>query len=523
MSSGPRLTAHDLAELASAGIAAAEAERQLALLATPPAAARLDRPCTLGDGIERLLPAERSDLLARADAARAAGRLARFVPASGAATRMFRAPAAALEHPDATTLADLRRAAAAGDALAAEAAELIEALPALALTRALAELAGVPVEQLAERAHRDPLAPLFRLLLDPDGFDAARLPKGLLPFHARSGSWVTAFEEQLREGVELLADTRGVCRFHFTVAAESRARFDDALAALRPRLERAGRRLEVGFSVQDPATDALALDADGQPARRADGSLVRRPAGHGALLGNLERTGFDVATIKNIDNVLPPERHAEVGLWKRLLLGRLLELEEELAGWRQALEREPDGTTAERVVAAVAARFGRRPVGAGATPSAAARIAAARALLDRPLRVCGVVPNTGEPGGGPFWVAGADGVTPQIVESAQVDARRPDQVDCFRAATHFNPVDIAVCLRDAAGRPYALERFVDPGAAFVARKSEGGRELVVYERPGLWNGAMAGWNTLFVEVPGSTFAPVKSVLDLARPEHRVPR
>ncbi len=523
MSRGPRLTAHDGVELASVGIARGEAERQLALLATPPAAARLDRPCTLGDGIERLLPAERGDLLARAEAARSAGRLARFVPASGAATRMFRAAAAVLERPATTTLADLRRAAAAGDDLAAEAAELVEALPALVLTRALADLAGVPVEQLAERARRDPLAPLFRLLLDPDGFDAARLPKGLLPFHARSGSWATAFEEQLREGLELLADAHGVCRFHFTVAAESRPRFVDALAALRPRLERDGRRLDVGFSVQDPATDALALDAGGQPARRADGRLVLRPAGHGALLGNLERTGFDVATIKNIDNVLPPERHAEVGLWKRLLIGRLLELEEEVAGWRRTLDRDPDGGTADRVVTAVAARFGRRPRGGGATPSDAERVAAARALLDRPLRVCGVVPNTGEPGGGPFWVAGADGVTRQVVESAQVDARRPDQVACFRAATHFNPVDIAVSLRDHAGHPYALARFVDPDAAFVARKSEGGRELVVYERPGLWNGAMAGWNTLFVEVPGSTFAPVKSVLDLARPEHRMPR
>ena len=149
------------------------------------------------------------------------------------------------------------------------------------------------------------------------------------------------------------------------------------------------------------------------------------------------------------------------------------------------------------------------------------RTAAARALVERPLRVCGVVPNTGEPGGGPFWVAQRTGpATPQIVESSQVDGSQPDQVALWRASTHFNPVDLALALRDAEGQPYPLERFVDPETAFVARKSEAGRELTVLERPGLWNGAMAGWNTLFVEVPGSTFAPVKSVLDLARPDHR---
>jgi len=207
-------------------------------------------------------------------------------------------------------------------------------------------------------------------------------------------------------------------------------------------------------------------------ARTVTGELLLRPAGHGALLGNLAATRGDLVLIKNIDNVLPEVEHAEVARWKLALVGLLVEHE----------RRSP----------------ARR----------------------RPLRVCGVVPNTGEPGGGPFWVRDASGEARlQIVESSQVDHADPAQEAAWKGSSHFNPVDLAVALRAGDGRAFELERFVDPAAALVSRKSDGGRELVVLERPGLWNGAMAGWETLFVEVPGSSFAPVKSVLDLARPEH----
>ena len=512
----------DLVRLASRGIPAAAAAAQLDRLRRPPAPARLARPCTVGDGIERLAPEREATLAALAEAARAAGRLARFVPASGAATRMFRALAATLERPAGCTRADLERDAVAGDALAAEAVAFLDALPRLALARALARVAGEPLDRLLGRAAAGPVRPLVELVLSPAGLDAARLPKGLLPFHARGAEWVSAFEEQLAEGADLVADGAGRCRFHFTVPpGAGREAFEAALAEARHRLERDGRRLDVDFSEQEPATDALALDERGAPARDAQGELVLRPSGHGALLGNLGRAGFDLATVKNIDNILPRERHAEVNRWKRVLIGRLLELEAELAPLRRALAAGDDPAAAEAAFELCAARFGRRPPAAAAEGGAAGRAAAARDLVERPLRVCGVVANTGEPGGGPFWIAGADGEpTPQIVESSQVDGSDPAQLAIFRASTHFNPVDLALALRDAAGRPYPLERFVDPETAFVARKSEGGRELTVLERPGLWNGAMAGWNTCFVEVPGATFAPVKSVLDLARPDHR---
>jgi hypothetical protein len=461
----------DFEQLAAAGIPPAEAERQLALLRRPPAAARLVRPCTVGAGVERLSPQRQAELWRRGDAARRAGRLLKFVPASGAATRMFRdLEAARRRHPEAT-LAALRDFAEAGSAAAGAAVRFVAAVPRLALGDAWAARLAIAPEELARRLAREPLAPLLATLLDDDGYAAAARPKALLPFHRAADGPRTAFAEQLAEGLAYLADDAGDARFHFTVAPGARGAFERELAATRERLT--GRtRLAVDFSEQSPSTDTLALDAHGEPARDPDGRLLLRPAGHGALLANLEATGGDLVVIKNIDNVLPEVRHAEIGRWQTILVGRLLEL-------------------------------------VAASPPRAT-----------PARVAAVVANAGEPGGGPFWVGGRDGtLSAQIVEGSQVDLGDAGQAAIWRASTHFNPVDLVAALRDDAGEPFRLAEFVDPGGAIVTRKSEGGRELVVLERPGLWNGGMALWRTVFVELPPWTFAPVKNVLDLARDEH----
>ncbi|MCM2268698.1 MAG: DUF4301 family protein [Thermoanaerobaculia bacterium] len=468
--SRPPFSPADLAQLTAAGIAAGEAERQLALLHRPPPPARLDRPCVPGDGVERLDAGRQEALHARGLAARRAGRLAKFVPASGAATRMFRSLAAVRQRLPEADAAALAARGDAGDDAARDAARFVAAAPRLALVDAWATQLGTTPAELQRRLAREPLAPLVATLLDADGFDAAGRPKALLPFHRAAEGPRTAFVEQLVEGLAYLRDDAGEARFHFTLAPGARQRFERELGAARRLLGAA--RLAVAFSEQSAATDTLALADDGAPARDADGRLLLRPAGHGALLANLEATAGDLVLIKNIDNVLPAARHADVARWKTILVGRLVER------------------------------------------------AAERARGDRPLRIVGVVPNRGEPGGGPYWVAEPGGaVRPQVVESSQVDVADAAQAAVWRAATHFNPVDLVCALRDPAGAPYRLADFVDPAAAFVTRKSEGGRELTVLERPGLWNGAMAGWETLFVEVPGWTFAPVKTVLDLARPEH----
>ena len=477
------LTAADRAQLAESGIPIAEAERQLAFLATKCRAASLLRPAIVGDGIERIRDEEVPELLARADRAREQGRFLKFVPASGAASRMFRSLAVIGERFPDGNRKEIRAAAERGETEAREVLELCHALPAMALGRELTERRRIDVSRLADIASAESLKPLFELFFsavegdqggDWRGFRPAELPKGLLPFHWAGHRPRSAFEEQLAEGQHYLRDAQGVSRFHFTVASDSRGRFAKALEDARRNLEVDGSRLEVAFSEQQPSTQALALDETGRPARTADGRLLLRPAGHGALLHNLAQTGGDLVFVKNIDNLLPEGRHAGIAHWKRLLAGKLLEVE-----------------------------ASRRAQG--------------------PWRVCGVVANAGEPGGGPFWVESPEGaVTLQIVESAEVDSGDPDQIQLFRGSTHFNPVDIVVALRDPQGEPRDLDRYVDPARGLVAEKSESGRRLRVYERPGLWNGAMARWNTIFVEVPAWTFAPVKTVLDLTRAEHLPP-
>lgn len=480
------LTAADQAQLADCGIPRAEAERQLALLAGDDRgtgarpAIRLLRPATVGDGIERIPEEEVPGLLERAHEAQLQGRFLKFVPASGAASRMFRSLAAVAERfPDGQRQA-IESAAENGDVDAREVLDLAATLPAMALGQELKNRQPGVLDRLAEATADPDLTPLFELFFAATGNAApmASYPKGLLPFHWAADRPRTAFAEQLAEGRHYLKDGGGKSRFHFTVAGEFRAQFAAALADARRDLAGASEELDVAFSEQLPATHALALDDTGRPARAADGRLLLRPSGHGALLANLAGTGGDIVFVKNIDNLLPEARHAEFARWKGILAGKLLEV--------------------------LATRGGSDVDG-------------------RPWRVCGVVANSGEPGGGPFWVAEASGrASLQIVESAEVAAGDAGQVALFRGSTHFNPVDLVLALRDPAGRPWDLERFVDPARGLVAEKSESGRRLRVYERPGLWNGAMAGWNTLFVELPAWTFAPVKTVLDLARPEHLDP-
>jgi hypothetical protein len=389
---------------------------------------------------------------------------------------------------------------------------------------------GTPLAELREE--RDGRRLLRRLLTDA-GLGLASLPKGLIPFHRYPTGSRSAAEEHLWEGAHYLADAEGVCHLHFTVAAEARDRFAAELADAADRLLRAsGAVAEVGFSLQDPATDTLAATPEGDPFRHEDGTLLLRPGGHGALLRNLQALPARWALLKNVDNVRPEGAHELVAAWQEALGGRLVTLEARGHELSRRLRDDAAGSfggSASDVeaddAATAAATFLAGELGVAAATGwlaepRAERRARLRAALDRPLRVCGVVENRGEPGGGPFWVARDDGTaSAQIVEHAEI-GDDPAQQATFARSTHFNPVQIAAGLRDADLRPHDLARFVDEGAVFIARKSHAGRPLLALERPGLWNGAMAGWNTVFVEVPAATFAPVKTLFDLLRPEHQ---
>jgi hypothetical protein len=507
-------TDSDLALLAARGIDVAEADRQVRLLRGPRRWAEVVRPCTVGDGIERLEGARASALRDRAATAAAAGRMSRFVPASGAATRMFRDLLAWHARGESTSRAALE-AAAATDAGARAVHDLLAGLDRLAFHDALAAVLARGGHDLARLAAEGPVEAVLAALLEPQGLGCALSPKGLLAFHRAAGGARTAFEEQLDESAQVERDAHGRCRAHFTVSPEHRAAFESLLAACAPRLAaRRGARAEVTFSVQSPASDTLALDREGRPFRDARGALLLRPSGHGALIGNLAAWADDVVLIKNIDNVQPEHRRAATHEAWGVLAGLALETAERAHALVTRLGDAGDGAAVGEAAAFAREAFGHAEADGGDRETL-------RALLDRPVRVCGVVPNTGEPGGGPFWVRHrAGGVRAQIVESAEVDPHAAQAQRAWQGATHFNPVFLVCAVRDARGGRHDLSRFVDPDAVFVSHKSAEGRDLLALERPGLWNGAMAGWLTRLVHVPLEVFTPVKTVNDLLRPEHQ---
>jgi hypothetical protein len=517
------------------GLSEKEVRRQIRLFRSPPPPLRLVRPATLGDGIIQIAKGDRLRLEVAWAELSSSGRIVKFVPASGAASRMFR-QLEAIHHgeagggngglPDRTALAER---AAGGDEAASRALTFLDRLERFAfyedLDRALAA-AGEDLATLRREGHVGPILDHLLTEAGGHGLSYGELAKGLVRFHRYPGERRTAFEEHLVEAVGVVRDEEGVCRLHFTVQPQHREAFEACLEEVRARFEdRYECSFEVGFSHQSHATDTVAVDLDDRPFRLDDGSLLFRPGGHGALLGNLEALaadGAEVAVVKNIDNVVPEKHQELVLLWKRLLLGHLQELRDRAFDLLAALE-STGGDDADLLAegADLAAELGHpmpRKV-AGGTP--AARRAWLIERLDRPLRVCGVVKNEGEPGGGPFWVRGEDGAESlQIVEKSQIDLDDPAQAEIVADSTHFNPVDVVCSLTDRSGIPYDLANLVDESAVFIARKSHQGRPLKALERPGLWNGAMAGWNTVFVAVPLATFAPVKTVFDLLRDAHQ---
>lgn len=440
------------------------------------------RAASCGDGIRVLDAAGIEQAAARYDRAKESLRVVKFVPASGAATRMFK---------------DLfefvregRRTAVVG--------ELLANRRRFAFWPELRTIIGDDADEL--RTVENIVA---------EGLRYGETPKGLVSFHRYGDEVRKAVEEHLVEGAQYAA-AGGEVKIHFTVSPEHLTRFEALLAEKIPGYEsRFGVKYRISFSVQDPSTDTLAVNPDCTPFRRADGRLLFRPAGHGALIGNLGKIDADIVFVKNIDNVTTDARRGDTVLYKKALAGVLLALQERIFEYLMALE--VPGAELEPIAAFIENELCvKLPKDYGT--------ALLRQVLDRPIRVCGMVCNEGEPGGGPFWVAGADGLeTLQIAESNQI---APEKRELMRLATHFNPVDLVCSFRTSKGGRFDLQEFVDPATGFISRKSDGGRELLAQELPGLWNGAMARWNTVFVEVPITTFSPVKVVTDLLRPEHQ---
>lgn len=342
-----------------------------------------------------------------------------------------------------------------------------------------------------------------------EGLEYGSKPKGLVTFHSYEDGTRKAVEEHLVEAAQY-GSSNGIARIHFTVSPEHEKGFRDLLEKKVPKYEsRFGVKYEISFSIQKPSTDTIAVNPDNTPFRTDSGKLLFRPAGHGALIENLSEIDADVVFVKNIDNVTTDAQRGDTVEFKKVLAGIMLDLKEKAACYLESLK-------AGKVTKEEVALFVEKCLSVHLPKEYTAELLLD--ILNRPVRVCGMVRNEGEPGGGPFWVKNSDGTeTLQIAESSQIS---PDDIHLMKEATHFNPVDLVCGFRKADGTRYTLREFVDPSTGFISSKSSGGRDLRAQELPGLWNGAMAKWITIFVDVPITTFSPVKVVQDLLRKQHQ---
>lgn len=454
-------------------------------------------PATPRRGIEILDDAAIAACVGYDGRAEVAGRV-KFVPASGAASRMFKDIFAGMEQPN--------------DAVR----KLTDQIRSFAFYEP--SVFGNP-----DAGSDADCSMVARRLLTDDGLGYGSRPKGVLKFHRYEDEVRTALAEHLVEGSEYMRNADGSVNLTITISPEHRALFEAALAEVKDKYEkRYGVRYNVNFTYQSKETDTIAVTPYNEPFLCDDGTILRRPAGHGALIYNLNEVEQELVSVKNIDNVAVERYLPVTAKYKKVLMGRALQLRDAIFAFLRRLDasgpEEAVGLCRSEILPFL------RDVLCIELPAIpdAELVAAVRAKLDRPIRVCGMVKNLGEPGGGPFIIREKDGSTSlQILESVQINPGDPAAMAALKSATHFNPVDLVCCLRNYKGEKFNLPDFVDPDAGFISSKSYQGRPLRALELPGLWNGSMSGWNTLFVEVPVETFNPVKVVLDLLRPAHQI--
>lgn len=436
-------------------------------------------------------------------------KIIKFIPASGAASRMFKDLFSFLE----------------GDGDISKSAfvqKFVENIDKFAfyddLDRSMKQSGSGIKKAIDQKDYHS----IISHLLEDKGLGYGNLPKGLLKFHHYEDHDRTPTYEHFIEGVMYGQGKNNTVRLHFTVSPEHEDRFHEEINTIQPKLEKEfGVQFNVSFSQQKKATDTIAVNPDNTPFEEEDGSILFRPAGHGALLENLNEIDGDLIFIKNIDNVVPDRLKETTKEYKMALGGLLLDIQEKIFHGLDALERKIGQDSvdfAQQVITDLLQ--GKLPEGYNEM-STEEKGKYLQSKLNRPLRICGMVKNTGEPGGGPFWVKEDDGsVSLQIAETAQIDLDNQSQKDILQSSTHFNPVDLLCATKDYKGQKFDLLKFRDLKTGFITGKSKNGKELKAMELPGLWNGAMADWNTLFVEVPLITFNPVKTVNDLLRDEHQ---
>ncbi len=510
-----KFSENDLQQLSGIGVSRDTVLRQIETFKEGIPFVCLEKAAVVSGGISRFSDEGEDELVRKFESSRKDLSLLKFVPASGAASRMFKALFNFLEtfEPQKESLdAYLNRT---GDKQLTTFLNKRSKLPFF-------EIVQSRIRSKATSGDKESLLFVKEMLFE-EGLNYGFLPKGLLPFHRYEEYTATSFEEHLKESAKY-ARVANDAYLHFTISEQHGKMFNEEFEKIKERVTfETKTSFHVSYSFQKPSTDTIAVSPENEPFRNSDGSLLFRPGGHGALIENLNEQEADIIFIKNIDNVVVPEYAGDVSYYKKLLAGLLLKIQEKAFYYSDLLESdsingEKLGELKSFLENQLNVRFSDRFPGY----SIGQQIEIYKDKINRPIRICGMVKNEGEPGGGPFWIRDRHNhISLQIVESAQVDMSDGGQVMIFKNSTHFNPVDLVCGVKNYKGDKFNLLNFVDDRQGFITSKTQDGKNLKALELPGLWNGGMAFWNTIFVEVPLITFNPVKTVNDLLKPAHQV--
>lgn len=498
----------DIEQIEGQGLTVSDIEQQLSYFGKGFPSMRLIAPAIPDKGIKILTDEDETRMTFVFENSLSSGlTTTKFVPASGAASRMFKNLFSFLDN--ATDNATAETIASQNEFMRT----FFSNIEKFAFYNSLIKITQDPQNKIE----------LVRNLLSEDGLGYGQKPKGLLAFHKYSETFRTPIEEHLVEAASYCAGSNGLARVHFTVSPEHQLGFEQLLSRVKNEYQkRFGLQFDITFSHQHKSTDTIAVDLQNNPFRDSDGKLVFRPGGHGALIENLNELDADVIFIKNIDNVVPDHLKAETKRYKKILAGLLVSVQNKIYTYLDKLDKLNASENVDLIKSIDA--FLRKEMFIqyeNNFTDVEQKIAFFKKKLNRPLRVCGMVRINGEPGGGPFLAINSDNtISLQIVEMDQIDTSNEEQMELLSQSTHFNPVDLICSIKDYKGKKYDLIQFRDPETGFISSKTQNGQDLKALELPGLWNGAMSDWNTIFVEVPAITFNPVKTINDLLRPQHQ---
>ncbi|UOB16248.1 DUF4301 family protein [Abyssalbus ytuae] len=513
------LTEKNKQQLKTKGISIEKVKAQIETFKEGIPFVNLVNSATVGNGIQHVEDAEKEELIKLFETKKDKLNILKFVPASGAATRMFKSLFNFLEkfNPEEDTFTLYSNREKDSDIKT-----FFIGLEKLPFFRELKSHLKEKYPDFDDKPDDEQRVLLVKEILLDEGLGYGNYPKGLLPFHRYKTHPATAFEEHLYEAA--LYDTvNDKATLHFTISEEHLDKFNKEFTDKKDYIKsKTGVDFEVDYSFQKESTDTIAVTPDNEPFLLENGDILFRPGGHGALIENLNDQDADIIFIKNIDNVVVYRSKVEMASYKKMLGGILLKLREKAFNFRALLDKQVKADDIQKIK-----DFLENELNVFITPDFKKyrdeyQIEYLIEKLDRPIRVCGMVKNEGEPGGGPFWIKDENGnISLQIIETAQIDKSNTRQKDILKTATHFNPVDIVCCTKNYKGEKFDLLKYVDHKQAFITQKTKDGQELKALELPGLWNGSMANWTTVFVEVPLVTFNPVKTVNDLLKPSHQV--